>query len=91
MHPLRLRELALVVVRFASARQSESFRCEFLESRCGSEGPRCDAGRRLNHLCLAGEVNPCIGLLAEAEDLHGGRLSFQEMRSPVDESVWPRG
>jgi hypothetical protein len=35
----------------------------------GCEGGR---GRGLVRLRLPGEVNPCVGLLVEAEDLHGG-------------------
>ena len=35
----------------------------------GREG---DRGRGVIHLPLAGEVNPRVGLLVEAEDLHGG-------------------
>jgi hypothetical protein len=35
----------------------------------GREG---DRGRGLIHLPLASEVNPRVGLLVEAEDLHGG-------------------
>jgi hypothetical protein len=35
----------------------------------GREG---DCGRGLIHRRLAGEVNPRVGLLVEAEDLHGG-------------------
>jgi hypothetical protein len=31
-----------------------------------------DRGRGLVHLPLAGEVNPRVGLLVEAEDLYGG-------------------